>query len=82
MTWNYYPTLPKVVFSIHLHDMESATELMMYNQMGQIVWSGQIEAGQNTVQIDLATIGLSQGMYLVNAIADDKQVTKRLMVTE
>jgi len=79
---NLYPNPASDRVTIQMEGMASATELVMYNQMGQIVWSGQVEGGQNTVQIDLAAIGLSQGMYLINAIAGDKQVTKRLMVTE
>ncbi|MCD6066640.1 MAG: N-acetylmuramyl-L-alanine amidase, negative regulator of AmpC, AmpD [Bacteroidetes bacterium] len=40
----------------------------------------EISKGLNTLKIDLASLGLAQGMYFISFTKDDKTITKKLIV--
>ncbi len=66
--------------NIHLHGTESAAMLTIHDQLGRLVWTGQMEAGQIATVINLGDARFGAGIYTVTAVSNGEKMVQRLVI--
>ena len=67
--------------TFQLHGFQgNAVELTMFDQLGRTVWQQTLEAGLQTLTLDLSTHLLASGVYYIRAGSGSEALTKRLVV--
>lgn len=59
-------------------DARESGFILLYDRLGNMVYSKQLSADENTTQLDLS--GLSQGMYICRLMAGNKSKFKKLIL--
>ncbi len=68
--------------NIHLHALEASASLTIYDHLGRIVLSQQLDEGQDVLQLDLTNGTFQNGIYIVTVISQGERMTKRLVITK
>lgn len=58
---------------------QSAT---IHNQMGQLLWSQELNSGATTFDVSLRDAKFTSGIYYVNVLMKDRVLTRKLMVVK
>ena len=72
--FNVYPNPSAGMFTV---EMAGAATIEVYNMIGELVYSSQINA---TASVDLS--GLGAGIYTMKAITADKNIVKQIAITK
>ncbi len=75
-----FPNPAKNEVNIHLHGVETATELTIYDQLGKVVWTRIMEEGQISTSISLDNSRFGNGIYFVSAITKGEKISRRLVI--
>ncbi len=75
-----FPNPAGDVLNIHLHGTQDRTALTIHGQLGQVVWSMELEEGQDMLVLDLTDARFTSGIYFVSALTDGVRLTKRLVI--
>lgn len=67
--------------NIYLHALEASAILTIYDNLGRIVLSQQLDEGQDALQLDLNDGTFQNGIYIVTVISQGERMTKRLVIT-
>lgn len=77
-----YPNPTTGEVNIQIDVLESNATLAIFDQLGRMVWSQEMEEGQQNLQLDLNNFNLEQGIYLVRLNTANDHFTKRLVLTK
>lgn len=80
LTLEVFPNPASDMVNIHLHGTELSAILTIYDHLGRLVWTEQMEEGQIATEINLNVNRLSSGMYFVNAVSNGQTITQRLVI--
>ncbi|MBK8564025.1 MAG: T9SS type A sorting domain-containing protein [Saprospiraceae bacterium] len=62
--------------NVHLHGLEDEAMLKIYDQLGRVVWSQQLEDETHAIQLDL-----QNGIYLVQVKSGEATLTEQLVIS-
>jgi hypothetical protein len=79
---NIFPNPASDKVNIHLHGIKSYAVLTIYDQLGRMVLTEQMEEGQIATTIHLGSYGLKAGVYFLTAEFDGEKITRRLVITK
>jgi hypothetical protein len=75
------PATDKV--NIKIHGLKGAGSLSITDHLGRVIWSQQVEEGQDALELSLENSAFENGIYLVSLISEDgERVTKPLVVVK
>jgi PKD repeat protein len=80
--FSVYPNPASDLVTFRLAGVENAASLTIYDHLGRSMWKKQLEAGQHTVQLDLAKTAFQNGMYFVSLASQGERITKHLVVVK
>ncbi|MEZ5031723.1 MAG: thrombospondin type 3 repeat-containing protein, partial [Saprospiraceae bacterium] len=68
--------------NVHLHGLDQAATLTIYDQMGRMVLTQDIDASAHNLSIDLTNGRFGNGVYMVRIHTNDLNLVQRLVITK
>lgn len=75
-----YPNPAKDVVNIHLHGIEAAGEIMIFDLSGKMIFSQKTDAEAHELNINVGGQEFMNGVYMIKMISEDLSITKRLVI--
>jgi hypothetical protein len=69
--------------NIHIQAMEEVATLNVFDQLGRIIWTQELEEQQNLIQLNLNQKIFQNGSYIVSIqTTSGERITKRLLIAK
>jgi hypothetical protein len=77
----FVPNPAREFTTVLIEGFESKEKIItMFDLYGKLVFSTKVEANQNLLELDLETLNVHTGVYLIRVSDDQKQKTEQLMI--
>ena len=73
------PTLDRMTIAFN-KAVDETTEVVIYDQLGRMMWTQELAEGQQSVELDLADKRFASGVYFVNVSSGDQKAVQRLII--
>ena len=81
MNLDFVPNPAREFTTVVIEGFESREKtITMFDLYGKLVFSTKVEADQNILELDLETLNVHTGVYLIRVSDDRKQKTEQLMI--
>ena len=78
-----FPNPAKDMVNIHFNGKTTSTaQVIIYNQVGSVVWQNQVDTFDSSLQVNLSDSKFKTGVYIVSLVTETETIAQRLVITK